>query len=120
MEAACRSGEHLVVALCLASTRDATLDLLTQTAAQLGTAIAPRVVMCAGAWDRFEAGDMAAYASAIAGAIRADLDHAPQTDAVILAQASMRVAEAELADLGVPILSAPELAAKRVLELAGG
>lgn len=120
MEAALNHGPDLVVALCLESTREATLGLLRDCAARRNKVIQPRLVTCGEAWPLFERGDMDGYALSIANAIRADVAKSANTDAIILAQASMRVAEPALADLGVPVLSAPEIAARACLRIANG
>ncbi|MEP3348255.1 hypothetical protein [Litoreibacter sp.] len=117
MEQACEDGDKVLVALCLDSTREATLNLLNDCAEDAGRIITPVVVICSDAWAFFEAGDMEAYASSIADAIRAKIATEPGIESIVLAQASMRVAEAKLADLGVPVRSSPIVAAKRCLEM---
>ena len=104
MEAAVQAGPKPLLALCLESTRTASLGLLTQAATP---EITPTVHMCEGAWAHFEAGDMGGFAEAIAASVRAAVDG---HDCVVLGQASMQVAEPLLADLGIPILSSPALA----------
>lgn len=118
MEQACAEGSKVVVALCLESTRQATLDLLQDCAAQSGREIDPVVVLCRDAWAFFEAGDNAAYAAAITDAITATLAVEPDVHSIVLAQASMRVAESGLADIGIPVHSSPVLAARRCLDVA--
>jgi len=118
MEQACAAGSKTLVALCLESTREATLSLLHDCASRANLPIAPTVVICSDAWAHFETGDQAAYAAAIATAIRAKLLEQPDIESVILAQASMRVAEPELEGLSVPVYSSPILAAQRCLEVA--
>lgn len=115
MEQACRDGEVILVALCLESTRQATLELLEDTASALGKSIKPAVVLCEAAWAHFEGGDMDAYAQSIAESVRAEAARHPRVDSIVLAQASMRVAEAALSDIGAPIRSSPVLAAKRCI-----
>lgn len=117
MEAALALGPAPLVAFCLESTRAPTLDLLTSCAAK-GQEIAPRALLCAGAWARFEAGDMAGYAASIAEAIRAEIAARGRPDCILLAQASMQGAAAHLADLGLEVLTSPPLAADRAVAMA--
>lgn len=63
----------------------------------------------------FKAGDNDAYASAINDAVRSKLAEVSGVDSIVLAQASMRVAKAALADTGIPVHSSPVLAAQRCL-----
>lgn len=118
MTNACRSGPRMLVALCLESTRTATLDLLHESAAQVCSIIDPSVVMCADAWPYFEAGDLAAYAGAIAGEIRTAIAKQGPFDCVVLGQASMHVAADGLADLPIPVLTSPEAAVSQCLAVA--
>lgn len=118
MEKACLDGPNILVALCLDSTRDATLSLLSECASRLGKSVQPIVVVCSDAWACFEAGDMAAYARSIADAIKAEVSRRPEIDSIVLAQASMRVAEADLINIGIPVRSSPVLAAERALQVA--
>lgn len=118
MEQACSDGSKVLVALCLESTRDATLDLLNDCALQAEKDIEPVVVVCSDAWAFFEAGDNDGYAASISEAIKSKLAEVSDVDSIVLAQASMRVAEARLADTGVPVHSSPVLAAKRCVKVA--
>lgn len=118
MEQACSDGSKILVALCLESTRGATLDLLNDCATQKGNEIETVDVICNDAWAFFEAGDNDAYASAINVAVKSKLAEVSGVDSIVLAQASMRVAEAALADTGIPVHSSPVLAARRCMEVA--
>jgi len=110
MQAAAEIGPKPLLALCLDSTRAASLALLQEAGAA-----DPTVHMCEGAWAAFEAGDMDRYAAAIAASVRAvAADH----DCVVLGQASMRVAEPLLADLGLPVLASPDLAVDHAIGMA--
>ncbi|MBB5722970.1 hypothetical protein FHS72_002606 [Loktanella ponticola] len=111
MEVAATLGTKPLLAIYLESTRAASLSLLMEADA----AIAPTVHLCDGAWGLFESGDMAGFADAVATSVRkASVGH----NCVILAQASMRVAEPALRDLKIPVLSSPALAADRVIGVA--
>ena len=119
MEQACADGGDILLALCLESTRDATLNLLHDCASNAGLDVNPVVVMCETAWAFFEAGDMKSYAASIAQTILSKLENEPTITSIVLAQASMTVAQDKLSvDTGLPVRSAPILAAKRCLEVA--
>lgn len=118
MEKACADSATVLVALCLDSTRDASLDLLQDCAKTAGKHVNARVVVCADAWAFLEAGDMGAYAASIARSVKTRIATEPDIACIILAQASMQVAEAELADTGLAVFSAPVLAAERCMAAA--
>lgn len=118
MEQACADGDKVLVAFCLDSTRDATLDLLADCAKRMGQHVTPVAVMCRDAWAFFEAGDMEAYVASIAHSIQSKIAEEQGIKSIVLAQASMRVAEAALADTGLPVRSSPVIAAQRCVELA--
>ena len=118
MEKASGDGNRILVAICLDSTRDATLALLAACAAKAGRKIDAVLVVCTDAWAFFEAGDMDAYAQSIAATIKAEIAKHPDIDGIVLAQASMRVAEAALEDMGIPVRSAPVIAAQRCIAVA--
>ncbi len=117
LDLACQHGGQPAIAICLESTRGPTLDLLTACAAQAGVDVTPEVIMCAEAWPFFEAGDLDAFAATIAKTVRGAVGEA---DCVVLAQASMRVAEARLDDLGVPVITTPKLAVQQAIAIAQG
>ena len=118
MEEACNIGQNILVVICLESTKAATLDLLNECAHVAGTAVSPRVVLCAAAWPYFERGDMDGFASNIAETVRIAVSGTTLPDCIVLAQASMRVAETELTDLNVPVISSPYLATKQAIKIA--
>ena len=118
MRQACADGEKVLVAMCLESTRNATLSLLHACANDANKRIVPIVVICRDAWTFFEAGDLQAYAASIARSIRSKIEEDPDIESIVLAQASMRVAESNLKDNGIPVRSSPEIAARRCLEVA--
>ena len=120
MAAACGCGPAPMVALCLESTRAATLDLLHDCARAAGLSVSPRVVLCAEAWPFFERGDMPGFAAAIEAAVRAEIARAGTPDCVLLAQASMQAAQSRLADIGAPVITTPRLAAAQALRVARG
>jgi len=114
MVAAARHGARPILALCLESTRDASLALLIEAG---GAQMTPTVHLCDGAWPFFEAGDMDGFAKAIAASLT---PVAPGHDCIVLGQASMRVAEPALAHLGLPVLSSPALAVQAAIAVARG
>jgi len=117
LTAACQHGGRPAIAICLESTRGPTLALLEECAAAEGVKVEPTVIMCADAWPFFEAGDLDAFAATIAATVRREVGDA---DCVVLAQASMRVAEAHLSDLGAPVITTPRLAVERAIGVARG
>lgn len=117
LTAACQHGGRPAIAICLDSTRGPTLALLAECAAAEGIDIEPSVIMCADAWPFFETGDMDAFAASIAATVRQEVGDA---DCVVLAQASMRVAEAHLVDLDVPVITTPRLAVEQAIAMARG
>lgn len=116
MVEACRIGPKVLMAICLESTRDASLGLLETCAADLGLPLEATVHLCGGAWPFFISGDSAEFAKAISSSVR---DAVNGHDVVILAQASMQVAAPLLADLGIPVLTSPAMAAKAAVLRAG-
>ena len=68
-------------------------------------------------WTLFEAGETEAFAAAVAAATRDAAKRTPDLACVVLAQASMAGAAPLLSDLGVPVLTAPELALRTAVDL---
>jgi hypothetical protein len=111
-EAAVAMGSRIIVAAALESTIGPTSELIQSVAAEQGRAVSIRPLLCAGAWERFEAGDQAGYWQAVADTLRRDgLDG----DVIVLAQASMAGAAALLADHPLPILSSPRMGLEAAL-----
>ena len=107
------SNRVLVVA-AVETTIGPTLALLEEAAATAGRDVAFRTLVLPQAWALFQVGDQTGYTAAIADAIREKLGDA---DMVVLAQASMAGAVAELEDLGVPVLASPPLAVAQAVAL---
>jgi hypothetical protein len=114
-EAAVALGRRILVAVTVASTIAPTRTLLEDVATAAGCAVDLRLVMVAGGFALFQAGDLAGYVAAIDRAVRAALGDA---EVVVLAQASMAGAAAGLADLGRPVLTSTALGVARALALA--
>ena len=108
-ERAVQLGGRIVVLAALESTIGPTVELLASVAGSRPVSVSERVV--AGAWDRFEAGDLAGYHSAVADAI---VEVSASADVIVLAQASMDGAAASV-DVDVPVLSSPRLAVASLL-----
>ncbi len=121
MQAAAACPGPALVAICLESTREATLALLDAAFHDAGRQPDRQLLLCADAWPCFERGDMAAFAETIANfvsqSVRAQAARAP-VGCVLLAQASMAAAEPLLQDLGVPVFSSPGLAVDATLRAA--
>jgi hypothetical protein len=113
-ELAVCSGSRIAVVAALRSTIAPTVALLTEVADHQGLALAIEEVVLPDAWALFEDGDLAGYATAIAGGVDS-LD--PSTDVVVLAQASMAVAVV-LCTTTIPILSSPRSAVEAAVALA--
>lgn len=120
MQAAVAHGPIVAVAICLESTRAATLGLLSAVAEAAGVAVKPRLILCDAAWPLFEAGEADAFAAAVAEQIIAEVNSEMLPDSILLAQASMRQATPLLAGLNCPVLTTPELAVRATLDLARG
>lgn len=116
MQKALEFAPNIAVAICLESTRQPTLELLQTCAEEAGVEIKPQVILCAAAWKYFEAGDQVQFANAIARQIKSEMSD--EAGCIILAQASMRVAEPVLNHIGIPVISSPELAVKRAIHIA--
>lgn len=115
MEEAVRTGPKVLMAICLESTRGPSLSVLESATQGLGLPLDVTVHCCAGAWPFFENGDKTGFATAVAASVRTAVnDH----NSVVLAQASMQGAAPLLADLGIPVLTSPLLAAQATVAQA--
>ncbi len=107
---------HVLVVICLESTRTPTLALFDVCAK--GHATQATIVLCAEAWPHYEAGDLTAFHRSIVQSVAEAVVKAPETDCILLAQASMQGAALFLADLGRPTLTTPGLAVRRAIKTA--
>jgi hypothetical protein len=82
--------------------RTALFPKTLQHPAAPGRAVDVRTLLVDGAWERFEAGDRDGCLNAVAAAV----DGVPDTDVIVLAQASMADA-ADRTKTAVPVLSSP-------------
>ncbi len=113
MEMAARYGK-VMLAICLESTRLPSSALFEACAKGKEA----DVVLCAEAWTHFEAGEMSAFHRSIAQSVGAAMIDAPQTECIVLAQASMQGAGPLLLDIGVPVLATPSLAVRQAIKIA--
>lgn len=113
MEAAARY-KTVLLAICLESTRAASAALF----ADCSGGRLPRIVMCDEAWPLFGAGDMNGFYRRIAAVVGQKLIASPETDCIVLGQASMQGAALLLCDTGVPVLTTPDLAVRRAIMIA--
>lgn len=111
--AAVAAGPRIAVLAALESTITPTTELLESVAAEHGTTVTVTPILCAGAWDRFEAGDADGYLDLVAAATR---DAAPDHDVVVLAQASMADVATRVS-IGIPVLASPASAVAHALSL---
>ncbi|MEP2718939.1 hypothetical protein [Pseudophaeobacter sp.] len=120
MQAAARmsgqTGAPVMMAYCLNSTLAPSTELLRRAFAETGQKADIHPLDLTALWPLFEAGDTRAFAAAIAQAITTRQKDHPKAKAVVLAQASMAAAQAELqARLPIPTLSSPEIALQCLL-----
>lgn len=118
MEYACTQGPNVLVAICLEATRKSTTALFMECAVQTDQTISPEVILIDSAWSYFERGEIDNFANEIAVKVKSSIKERGNIDCVVLAQASMHVAEGLLQDLGIPVVSSPVMAAKRAIEIA--
>jgi len=105
MEAAAATGEKVTIAICLESTREATVELYQSVA---GERSCFDLVLCDEAWPFFEAADMSGFAKAIDAALIG------KGERVLLAQASMACAAPLLEARGCEAFTTPQMAADAV------
>ncbi|MGA1234073.1 MAG: hypothetical protein ACO3VR_09085, partial [Lutimaribacter sp.] len=88
-------------------------NLLQDELQKTGRAAVVRPLDLSEFWPLFEAGERQAFRACVAAAVRAAHKDAP-VSTVVLAQVSMAGAAPMLADLGVPVISAPQAALDRL------
>jgi hypothetical protein len=110
-------GPRVLVVAALDSTLEPTARLVMESAAAAGRDVRLRRLVVPEAWAHFTDGNTARYIGTI---VQAVADHARDTDAIVLAQASMAPAVQPLAERGIAALSSPELGVRAALvRLAG-
>lgn len=110
-------GPRVLVVAALQSTLQPTADLVRSSARRLNRRVHIEELLAEDAWARFEAGDIPGYLGAVDSAVRSAL---PGPTVVVLAQASMANAGEWLQDIGVPVLSSPDLGVKAALSAVSG
>jgi len=110
MSAAARRGGKILTVFCLESTRIPSTELLEQEieATDSDATIIP--MFLEQYWPLFEAGEIEAFLACIAGAVNAYVADHPDTNTIVLAQASMAGASALLRQLKIPVLTSPGIA----------
>lgn len=115
MQEASRIGGPILVVFALESTRKPTMELMNSAllAADQEAEVVP--LFLGEFWPLFEAGETEAFIACITTAVRhAVADH--NIACVTLAQASMAPAAERLTDLGIPVLTSPEMAFRAALD----
>lgn len=120
MQVAAQARGPVLMAFCLESTYAPSLALLERALAEQGAPQRVYPLPLPQYWPVFEAGEADAFDAVIAGEVRQAVAAQGDVAAVVLAQASMAGAAARLEDLGVPVLTAPELALRAMLDVARG
>ncbi|MDI1462568.1 aspartate/glutamate racemase family protein [Catellatospora sp. KI3] len=110
--AAVAAGARITVLAALSSTLEPTTRLIEEEAARAGRGVSVSAQVIAGAWDLFEAGDVAGYLDLVVEALAAVTD----ADVIVLAQASMEPA-AEQARTSIPVVSSPRSGLRAAMAL---
>jgi hypothetical protein len=93
------------------------IELLAEAAATTDVPLPRRrELLCSAAWERFQPGDQAGYASALAQQVD---DNARPNDVVMLAQASMAPAAALIRRADIEVLTSPDVGVRAALSLLG-
>ena len=114
-ELAVAAGRRIGIAAAVTSTIAPTRALLAEVALAAACTVELIDIDCTAAWTSFERGDMPAYISEIALAIRTSAEG--PFDVVVLAQASMADAAPLLRNERYPVLSSPVPAVERAVTL---
>jgi len=109
------SNSPVLLVMCLQSTVGPSSVLLEQAFKANGSEPKYQTLLCADAWAHFESNDQRSFGRAIASAVKEYLSNNDNIQCVVLAQASMRVAEKYLEELPIAVLSSPELAVKKAM-----
>ena len=118
MHAAVRHHGKILLALCLESTVRASSQLLEKAYDQQNRRPNYEVVLCPEAWPFFEQGQNDEFGQTIASIVRERVTQTDKPGCIVLAQASMSVAEPYLVDIALPVLSSPVLAVREAVRLA--
>ncbi len=105
-------GRRIGVLATLASTLDPTRELIASRALELGADVTIRAVVCDGAFSALSSGDTKRHDDLVEAAL---VSIAAGADVVVLAQASMARALAEVSvPVAIPVLSSPRFAMERL------
>jgi hypothetical protein len=113
-EKAVSLGSRIGVAATLRSTLEPTKALVRDAAQRVNKQVEITTLFLGAAWPIMERGDKDGYAREIAAQL-AEACASQTLDAIVLAQASMAVAEPLCAHLPVPVLSSPRLGLEAAL-----
>lgn len=105
--------DSIGLAFTVSSTKNASQELLIQTAYLQKKKIEIIELDCTDSWQYFEQGNLEEYKKSIATQVK---KYEPKTDAIFLAQASMSGAKNYLSELEIEICSSPEFGVKTFLE----
>ena len=117
-ERAVAAGDKVLMVYCLDSTERPTRDLLADVAEKSGRTIAIEALSCPSAWQAFVRGDVEDFGRQIADTIRTALAKGSgDVSSILLAQASMAIAQDYLQDIDIPVLSSPAPALDAAMEV---
>ena len=114
-ERAVATGRSILLVAATPTAMASAVALLGE-AARAGRPPAVRELLCAAAWELFQAGDSSGYATAVASAVD---EQARANDVVMLAQASMASAAALVGRSDVEVLTSPDVGVRAALALLG-
>lgn len=111
--AAVTLGHRVAVLATLQTTLEPTTDLIRRCALDAGRDCVVTAELADGAFQKLGAGDIAGHDAMVADALRA---LAPKVDVIVLAQASMARALAQVKDMldPLPVLTSPELGLRHI------
>jgi hypothetical protein len=111
-DAAVRSGPRILMVAALQSTFAPTRALILDSAVKAGDKVVLRELVVESAWPYFELSQQDAYISTIVTAIQGNVE---EIDVIVLAQASMAPAVAQLRSWPVPVIASPRLGVKAAI-----
>jgi len=113
-ERAATLGRPVLLVAATPTAMATAIALLRESTPTDAPAPARRELLCSAAWERFQAGDQAGYAAALAQQVDAN---AQPHDVVMLAQASMAPAAALISRSDVDVLTSPDVGVRAALSL---
>jgi hypothetical protein len=103
-----------ILLIAATPTAMATAQILLREATAPGVSLRCRELLCSAAWERFQSGDQAGYARALAQQVA---EHARAGDVVMLAQASMAPAAVLIERSDIEVLTSPAVGVQAALSL---